>query len=87
MRLRHAPVLAPWCLALLAVGCASREVPAQFPHHSAASPQAKPAKVANVTRALKGDPPLPDEDTSGWSGLAPSKTQGHAGHGAHHHGP
>jgi hypothetical protein len=71
------------------VACGGREVPATWPESSAASPAAKPAPAATVTRALDGPPPLPGENAAGWTGLAtPSEpAHEHAGHGAAHDTP
>lgn len=66
-------------------GCASRSVPPRYPETAAASPQAQAAPEALVTRALDGDPPLPDQETRGWPGLARKSGKPNGMHGAHHH--
>jgi hypothetical protein len=66
--------------------CGGRDVPAEWPQQSAASPDAEAAPVARVTQALEGPPPLPGEEVSGWEGLGATSAAGeHAGHaGARH---
>jgi hypothetical protein len=72
-------------------GCATRALPAAFPAHAAASTAAQPAPEAKVTTALRGEPPLPGNDTSEWSGLEASEAasgsgaQGGEGQGHDHH--
>lgn len=57
-------------LGLLAVSaCASRSVPATYPAGAPASTHAGESRPADVTRALRVDPPYPDESAEGWSGL------------------
>ena len=68
-------------LCLLAASC-SRQVPERYPSSSAASPEAKPAKAASVTRAF-------EEDVAGGEQTASEQAQpsasGHEGHHGHHH--
>ena len=85
---------------LVPSGCASRSLPSSYPANAASSAQAPEAKLASVTMALSGEPPLPGEPAGAWSALAEPGGQGepaagdagdpHAGHdmhGGHHHGP
>jgi hypothetical protein len=70
-------------------GCASRAVPASYPANGPLSPQAPEAAPAQVTVALRGEPPLPGEGSAGWTGLEagdPAHTPAvdHSHH--HHHG-
>jgi hypothetical protein len=66
--------------------CGGRDVPAEWPQQSAASPDAEAAPAALVTQALEGPPPLPGEEVPGWEGLAATPIAGeHAAHAAAHH--
>ena len=72
-------------LACLALACA--HAPSIFPARSAASPEALPAELSVVARAVTEEPPLPGGSTEGWDGLAtPASTDPHAGHHMHHAG-
>lgn len=51
-------------------GCASRSLPTSYPENAASSAQAPEAKLANVTVALSGEPPLPGEPAGDWGTLA-----------------
>ncbi len=72
--------------AALVSACASRPLAPSFPASSPASPTAEPAAQADVTTALRGDPPLPGESTQGWPGLADAPAAEAEGHGAAHGG-
>lgn len=77
--MRFLPLAVLW---LLAPACAS--VPSRFSARSAAAPEATAAPIADVTVALRGDPPLPDADATGWPGLGgdvPTMDHAHMGHG------
>ena len=72
------------CVAML--GCVGP--PSHFSLRSAASPEAPPASIASVGRALLEEPPLPGAATEGWSGLATTAgAPAHMHHeGMHHEG-
>lgn len=78
--MRFLPFALVW---LLAPACAS--VPSRFSARSAAAPEATPAPTADVSVALRGDPPLPGADAAGWPGLGgdvPAMDHAHMGHGS-----
>jgi len=65
-------------------------LPDELPATSAASEAAKPAQMPAVAVALRTDPPLPGEDASAWTGLAPSGGHDMSGMdmgSMHHHMP
>lgn len=70
-------------LALILAGCAS--VPSRFSPRSAAAPEAAAAPLADLTSALREDPPLPGADTTGWPGLGGEVPV--MDHAHHHMGP
>jgi len=70
-------------VALLLGGCGTAPQPST---QSAASPHAAEAPRGDVSSALTSEPPLPGEDTSGWSGLAPRAGRGTAPAHQHHAG-
>ncbi len=77
--MRFVPFAVLW---LLAASCAS--VPTRFSRGSAASPEASAAPVAEVTVALREDPPLPGAEATRWPGLGgevPAMNHAHMGHG------
>lgn len=67
-------------LAMASASCATRSAPA-FTEAGAASKAASQTRAADVTRALRGDPPLPREAAGGWHGLEQPKDDPHAQHG------
>lgn len=72
-------------LTLAALACSPRAVPDPFPTASAASPSAAEPPAPSAAIALGQEPPLPGEDTSGWTGLAPQGGTAADPH-AHHRG-
>ena len=72
-----------WTLAPLLVvgGCATRQVPAQFPSSAPVSHDAEAAPLPVVGRLTREHPPLPGEATDGWSGLEePAAQESHHAH-------
>lgn len=74
-----------FALAMLAVGCASRQVPAQFPMNAPASTEAPAAKPVVVTQALQSDPGSQTGQTAATENRGP-QTQTAAPHGSGHEG-
>lgn len=72
----------PW---LALVACASRTLPESAPTGSALAFDGAPAPPADVTRALRSDPPLPGEASAGWPGLGADAPTGEHAHSAHAH--
>jgi len=72
-------------LTLVVIACSPRAVPDPFPTASAASPAAAEPPAPPAAIALRQEPPLPGEDTSGWVGLAPQGGAAADPH-AHHRG-
>ncbi|HEY6878473.1 MAG TPA: hypothetical protein VI299_10670 [Polyangiales bacterium] len=73
-------------LVLALSGCVSRSAPASYPANAASSRQAPELAPGDVTVALRREPPLPGQSTTGWPGLAvgePANEGMH--HGGHHH--
>ena len=71
-------------IAMASASCATRSGSAVPEHSGASSATASATQAADVTRALRSDPPLPSEAAAGWNGLTPaSATDPHA---HHHHG-
>ncbi len=60
---------------LLLGGCATRQVPAQFPSSAPVSSDAEAAPLPVVGRMTQEHPPLPGEATGGWVGLEEPATR------------
>lgn len=75
---------------LLAFGglaaCSPRALPDRFPTASAVSAEAPEPPPPPAALALREDPPLPGEASSGWSGLASGNDAAADPHAHHHHG-
>lgn len=72
----------------LLAACSGRALPDTFPESSPASPKAAEAAPLEVAVSLSGDPPLPGEPQSGWTGLKERATQdskAETGPDEHHH--
>jgi len=58
-------------LGLLVPGaCASRSAPHSYPTNAASSARAPEGKLADVTLALRNEPPQPGDPVGAWRGLA-----------------
>ena len=78
--------LATGLLLAPAAGCASRQRPASFPANSAASPKAKVAAPAKLTRAFEDDLASAESAApSQHSSENPSPAEKESHHGHHHH--
>jgi hypothetical protein len=62
-------------MAVALTGCATRSLPQTFTVGSPASAAAPAAPAADVTGALRTDPPLPGDDAKDWAGLEPLRDE------------
>lgn len=77
----QAILLAVWAM----TACSPRTLPDRFPTASSVSAEAPEPPPPPAAVALREDPPLPGETSSGWLGLAAGQDGSTDPH-AHHHG-